>query len=65
VQKGILNKVEIQLGARDVQSGDYAIIAGLKEGDSILRHPRGVLIDGAQVSTEKTPVNPAKAIGAK
>lgn len=65
VQKGILNKVEIQLGARDVQSGDYAIKSGLNEGDSILRHPRGVLIDGAKVSTEKTPAKPTKTIGAK
>lgn len=57
VQQGKLNKIEIQLGARDIQSGDYAILAGLKEGDTILRHPRGILVDGALVSVEKTPAN--------
>jgi membrane fusion protein, multidrug efflux system len=59
VQKGVLNKVEIQLGTRDVESGDYAIKSGLKEGDTILRQPMGILIEGAQVSTEKTPINTA------
>ena len=65
VQKGVLNKIEIQLGARDVETGDYAINAGLKEGDTILRHPRGILIEGAQVSTEKTPPPTVKTTGAK
>jgi hypothetical protein len=55
VQKGVLNKVAIGLGTRDVETGDYAITAGIAEGDTILRHPRGLLIDGAQVSFEKTP----------
>jgi len=61
VQQGRLNKVEIQLGARDIQSGDYAIVAGLKDGDTILRHPRGILVDGASVSLEKTPANTANS----
>ena len=61
VQKGVLNKVEINLSTRDVQSGDYAINAGLNEGDTILRHPRGILLDGAQVSLEKTPARATNA----
>ncbi|GGY68698.1 MexH family multidrug efflux RND transporter periplasmic adaptor subunit [Cellvibrio zantedeschiae] len=61
VQQGKLNKVEIQLGTRDVQSGDFAIKSGLNEGDTILRHPRGILVDGALVSVEKTPANTAKS----
>jgi RND family efflux transporter MFP subunit len=61
VQKGVLNKVEIGLGTRDVESGDYAITAGIAEGDTILRHPRGLLVDGAQVSFEKTPARATNA----
>ena len=61
VQQGKLNKIEIQLGERDIQSGDYAIKVGLNEGDTILRHPRGILVEGASVSFEKTPANAAKS----
>ncbi|MET0356536.1 MAG: efflux RND transporter periplasmic adaptor subunit [Cellvibrio sp.] len=53
VHDGVLNKVEIVVGPRDVKSGDYAIASGLTEGDHIIRHPRGALIDGAKVSMEK------------
>jgi len=53
VQNGVLNKIEITLGQRDVKSGDYAINSGLAEGDHIIRHPRGALVDGAKVSMEK------------
>jgi membrane fusion protein (multidrug efflux system) len=61
VQKGVLNKVEIKVGKRDVESGDYEIISGINEEDTILRHPRGLLVDGAQVSFEKTPPATSKA----
>lgn len=61
VQKGVLNKVAIGLGTRDVESGDYAITTGIAEGDTILRHPRGLLVDGAQVSFEKTPARATNA----
>ncbi len=61
VQKGVLNKVEVSMGTRDVKSGDYAIKSGLNEGDTILRHPRGLLVDGAQVSFEKTPARATNA----
>jgi RND family efflux transporter MFP subunit len=53
VQKGVLNKIEVQVAGRDVQSGDYAISTGLAEGDHVIRHPRGALVDGANVSMEK------------
>lgn len=55
VQKDVLNKINIGVGTRDVQTGDYAITSGLNEGDTILRHPRGLLVDGAHVNLEKTP----------
>jgi len=61
VQKGVLNKVEIKLGKRDVESGDYEITSGLSEDDTILRHPRGLLVDGARISFEKTPAAASKA----
>jgi membrane fusion protein (multidrug efflux system) len=63
VQHNVLNKVELKLGTRDVQSGDYAVNEGLKEGDTILRHPRGSLIEGVKVTLEKTPANTAKKEG--
>jgi membrane fusion protein, multidrug efflux system len=52
VKNGVLNKIEVQLGDRDLQSGDYGINAGLSEGDQIIRHPRGALVDGASVKME-------------
>ncbi len=53
VHNGVLNKVEVQLAGRDVQSGDYAISTGLVEGDHVIRHPRGAaLVDGANVQMQ-------------
>lgn len=52
VHNGVLNKVEVQLAGRDVQSGDYAISTGLVEGDHVIRHPRGALVDGANVQLQ-------------
>jgi membrane fusion protein, multidrug efflux system len=52
VKKGVLNKIQVQLGARDEQSGDYAINAGLNEGDQVIRHPRGALVEGATVKMD-------------
>lgn len=62
VQKGVLNKVEIKLGGRDLQSGDYAINSGLIEGDHVIRHPRGALVDGAKVSTEDSAKKAASKV---
>lgn len=53
VQDSVLKKVEIVVGQRDVRSGDYAVASGLTEGDHIIRHPRGALVDGSKVSMEK------------
>jgi membrane fusion protein, multidrug efflux system len=53
VQNGQLKKVEIKIGARDVKTGDYAIVAGLGQGDTVIRHPRGGLVDGASVEMKK------------
>jgi RND family efflux transporter MFP subunit len=55
VQDRKLNKIEVVLGARDTQSGAYAIVNGLVEGDQVLRHPMGALIDGASVELQQIP----------
>lgn len=56
VKDGKLNKIEVKLGARDVQSGSYAITSGLAEGDLVLRHPLGALVDGARVELKQAPI---------
>lgn len=53
VQQGKLKKIEIKIGARDVKTGDYAIVTGLGQGDTVIRHPRGGLVDGASVEMKK------------
>lgn len=53
VQNDLLKKIEVKIGARDLQSGDYAILAGLGQGDTVIRQPRGALVDGAKVKLEK------------
>jgi RND family efflux transporter MFP subunit len=55
VKDGRVNKLEVGLGARDVQSGSYAINSGLAQGDLVLRHPLGALVDGARVELKNTP----------
>jgi RND family efflux transporter MFP subunit len=55
VKDGKLNKLEVGLGARDTQSGSYAINSGLAQGDLVLRHPLGALVDGARVELKNTP----------
>jgi len=46
LQGGKLNKVEVQLGARDVRTGNYAVLTGLKAGDQVLAKPGSTLKDG-------------------
>ena len=49
VKDGSLNKVSVKLGERDVRRGDYIVLAGLAEGDMILRNPSNTLKDGQKV----------------
>ncbi len=49
VRDGRLNKVAVQLGARDERSGEYELKGGLADGDVLLRNPSGSLVDGQQV----------------
>jgi len=56
IQDGVLNKIAVVLGDRDTQSGAYAIDRGLADGDMVLRHPLGALVDGARVELKKGPI---------
>jgi len=56
VKDGVLSKVRVGLGVRDVQSGAYAVRDGLEEGDLVLRHPIGALVDGASIEMKQTPL---------
>lgn len=46
VKDGTLHKVELDLGARDPRTGQYAVKGGLAEGDTVLRYPGSTLRDG-------------------
>jgi RND family efflux transporter MFP subunit len=46
---GKLHKTVVQLGARDPRTGEYPLVAGLSEGDRILRAPSDSLTDGQAV----------------
>lgn len=49
VKGDTLNKVKVQLGERDQRSGEYVVLAGLAEGDQVLRKPSTTLVDGQKV----------------
>jgi len=53
LQGGRLNKVEVQLGTRDVRTGNYAVLSGLKAGDQVLAKPGSTLKDGQSVELLK------------
>lgn len=53
VTGGKLGKVELQLGARDVRTGHYAVLAGLQAGDQVLAKPGSTLKDGQAVELLK------------
>ena len=49
VQGERLARVPVKLGERDERSGDYPVLAGLAEGDRILRNPGANLADGQKL----------------
>ncbi len=57
VQNGTLQKVKLDLGVRDARTGQYAVKAGLAEGDTVLRYPGSTLKDGqpAQLAGRAQP----------
>lgn len=60
VMKGTVQKVKLDLGARDARTGLYVVNGGLAAGDRVLRHPGSSLKDGQPArlagSPEKTTV---------
>jgi membrane fusion protein (multidrug efflux system) len=58
-----LHKVALTVGDRDLRRGDYVVLAGLADGDRLLRHPIGTLKDGQPVQ-ETAPAVAASASAA-
>ncbi len=65
-----LQKTTIVLGERDLRSGDFVVVSGVAEGDSVIRYPAATLKDGQVVALSTaggaappaaTPVAPAPA----
>ncbi|HEX5686784.1 MAG TPA: efflux RND transporter periplasmic adaptor subunit [Ideonella sp.] len=65
VKSDTLSKVKVKLGERDQRSGDYVVLAGLAEGDQVLRRPNANLVDGQKVerkavaASSPAPATPA------
>jgi len=57
VSDNTIRKVALTVGERDPRRGDYVVMAGLADGDHLLRHPGGTLKDGQAVQ----PTAPAVA----
>jgi RND family efflux transporter MFP subunit len=55
---GVIERVQIDLGVHDERTGRYAVLAGLSEGDAVLRFPGSTLKDGqsAQLASRAEPV---------
>lgn len=49
VADGNLHKVALTLGERDPRRGDWKVLAGVADGDRLLRYPIGTLADGQRV----------------
>ena len=61
IKDGRINKVTVQLGARDERSGEYELKGGLADGDVLLRNPGSALIDGQRVEMAKPVASAASA----
>jgi membrane fusion protein (multidrug efflux system) len=46
VAGGMVKKVNLKLGDRDLRSGDFPVLSGLAAGDRVLRNPGSTLVDG-------------------
>jgi membrane fusion protein (multidrug efflux system) len=60
VKDGKLQKVPLTVGARDPRSGEYAVSAGLAEGDQVVRYPTALLKDNQPV-VASTPTKASMA----
>lgn len=55
VKDGTMQKVRLDLGARDARTGQYVVNGGLAAGDSVLRHPGSSLKDGQPARLAGSP----------
>jgi RND family efflux transporter MFP subunit len=49
VEGAVVRKIAVQVGPRDLRSGDYPVLTGLAAGDRVLRSPGSALVDGQKV----------------
>ena len=56
VKDGVLSKVEVMIGNRDIREGSYEIKSGVLAGEQVLRHPHSQLKDGASVTLDTAAV---------
>lgn len=50
IKDGLLKKIPVVLGERDIRRGDFAIISGLVSGDQVVRQPLSTFVDGMKVT---------------
>jgi RND family efflux transporter MFP subunit len=55
LKDGSLQRVALDLGARDERTGQYAVEGGLAEGDTVLRYPGSTLKDGQAAQLANRP----------
>jgi RND family efflux transporter MFP subunit len=55
VKNGTVQKVKLDLGARDARTGRYVVKGGLAAGDTMLRHPGSSLKDGQPARLAGSP----------
>ncbi len=61
---GLLQKVTLEIGARDPRRGDYVLRRGLIDGDQIIRRPTSSLKDGQKVTMTAAAKLPALLLNA-
>lgn len=65
VKDGKLAKVPLQLGERDPRTGEWAVAAGVAEGQQVIRHPNSALKDGQLVQASPAKSSETKTANAK
>ena len=56
-----LQKTAIVLGERDLRSGNFVVLSGVAEGDTVIRYPAATLKDGQVIAMNTARATPAPA----